>query len=206
MMLSLAMTLALSASTGGLLSDHLPSGVRLLDSPRPLPGPPPAMPPPVAPGAEEPIPGDYQSMSLAELKVAYAKLGENVPTTTGGTALIIGGVVALVLGGGLVLLMALAVVGGFGLAEAVPWLILGAVVALGGVAMVIIGPILSTNAVRAAKAAERDQAFIKRQMRLLEGGAAPVPTGPGRAPPPPPPPPPLGGLEVRVPMVSLAAF
>lgn len=193
MLLSLALSVALSSSSGGLLADHLPRGVRLLDAPRALPGPPPAFPSP-----EEPVPGDYQSMSLSELKLAYTRLGESKPSGTLGGVLLGVGIGALVLG-----LSAMTV--GL-LVPLLGWTVVGLVVAAAGLALVIAGPILMSNGIRAAKGVEREQEFIRRQMRLLEGGTAPLPAGPGRAPPPPPPPPPLGALGPASPLVALASF
>ena len=193
MLLSLALSAAVSMSSGGLLADHLPRGVRLLDAPRALAGPPPAFPSP-----EEPVPGDYQSMSLPELKAAYARLGESKPSGTLGGVLLGVGIGALVLG-----LTAMSV--GL-LAPLLGWTVVGLVVAAAGLALVIAGPILMTNGIRAAKAVEREQEFIRRQMRLLEGGTAPLPANPGRLPPPPPPPPPLGALGEVGPGLALAHF
>jgi len=191
-MLSLALSVAMLTSTGGMLADHLPRGVRLLDAPRALPGPPPAFP------TEEPVPGDYQSMSLAQLRAAAARIEDSKPSAAGGIVLLAGGITGIVVG-----LVAI-LVGVF--VPSVGWLVAGLIITAAGLAMTVIGPILMASALRGRLSAERDLDFIQRQIRMLEGGGAPTPAGPPRTPPPPPPPPPLGGLEVVVPMVAVASF
>jgi hypothetical protein len=183
-MLSLAATLTLMTSSGGLLAEHLPAGVGLLEgSDRVL----------LASRDEGPAPtvADYPGMSLSQLHLEWDRLEASKPGFGVGIGLTAGGAGALVLGLVLVTVQSLVVV------------VAGLVLLTGALALLIIGPIILAGTLGVRDRITRDQGEVRRQMQLLQGGDAPlVPSGP----PPPPPPRPLSDRGAEVPLVTVASF
>lgn len=194
-MLSMALSVAVLASSGGLLSEHLPAGVRLLDAAEVIPS--------AMLGARRDRDRDdgisamqLQSMSLQQLHEEYDRLEDEKPGIGLGIGLLAGGIGAIITG---ILMMALAYYSYVA--------IIGLTVMLAGIALAIVGPILLGRASRERRSISREQDAIDRQIRIMEGGGqggAPLPSGP--MPPPPPPPPPLSGLSTFEPHVVLASF
>lgn len=188
-MLSMALSVAVLASSGGLLSEHLPAGVRLLDAAEVIPS--------AMLGArrdrDDGISAmQLQSMSLQQLHEEYDRLEDEKP----GIGL---GLTLTIVGGGL-----------FITGWIVWWyasILAGVLMIIPGVVLCIVGPILLASAIRGGRRISREQDAIDRQIRILEGGGqggAPLPSGP--MPPPPPPPPPLSGLSTSGPSLVLASF
>lgn len=191
MMLSLALSMAVLASSGGLLSEHLPAGVRLLDATDAVAG---ALLGARGRDRNDGIsPAQLQAMSLQQLKEEYDRLEDEKPGLGLGIGLLAGGVAGIVTG---IVIMA---------AGYYVWVVtVGLVIFLAGIALAIVGPILIGSAARGRRRISRDQDAIDRQIRILESGSAPMlPTGPT---PPPPPPPPLGGIPKVDPQMLVATF
>jgi hypothetical protein len=185
-MLSLAATLTLLTSSGGLLAEHLPTGVGLLDgADRVL----------LAARDEGPAPAvaDYPGMSLSQLHLEWDRLEASKPGFGLGIGLTAAGAGALVLG--LVLLVV----------QSPVVLVVGLVMLAAAVGLLIAGPIILSRILGERDRITREQGEVRRQMQLLQGGDAPlVPSGP--RPPPPPPPRPLSDQGAEVPLVTLARF
>ena len=192
MMLSLALSMAVMTSSGGLLSEHLPAGVRLLDAPSVVPS---AMLGRIRDRDRDRDRDDglsraeLQSMSLQQLHEEYDRLEDEKPG--------IGLGLTLTIVGGAVLLTSFFFWYG--------WWYVGLIMTLPAIALCIIGPILLAKAIRARHRYNRDQDAIDRQIRVLESGGQGGAVPPGPTPPPPPPPPPMGGLTA-VPQVVVASF
>jgi hypothetical protein len=199
MMLSLALSMALLTSSGGLLSEHLPAGVRLLDAASVVPG---AFLGARARDRDDGISSaQLQSMSLEQLRSEYDRLEDEKPSLGLGIGLLVGGIASLTTW--LVLWIVAAQV----VSTAAFWV--GFVFLPVGIVLTIIGAINLARASRERRRDSRDQEMLMRQIRLLEGGGQggplpPLPTGP--TPPPPPPPPPLGGVPMVEPQLLVASF
>ncbi len=163
-MFSLALTLVVSSATGGLLAETMPAHVRVLD-------------------AGELVLGQYapavgQPESLAQLRAEYAELEASRPSLGLGLGLLIPGGVATLIG-----LFVVAY------AYYVEVLIVGLVVMGVGIPLVIIGAILTANAVRHGRDVNARLSALRSRIRNLEanGGGleAPLPVAPDAPPPPP---------------------
>jgi hypothetical protein len=194
-MLSVALSMAVLTSSGGMLAEQMPHGVRLLDEPAQLPG--------LLLGAargESPGISEYQSMSLPQLQEEWTRLEESKPGLGAGIAVtVVGGAAFLT---GLILFFygaALYAIGG-----SLGVFVVGMVLGIAGIVMLIVGPIMIGSAGRERRRVDREQEAVRHQIRLLEGGgsAPPLPMGP----PPPPPPPPLSGVVGVEPRLIVAAF
>jgi len=191
MMLSLALSMAVLTASGGLLSEHLPAGVRLLDLPSAIPG--------ALLGARDERGislGEAQAMSLDQLRSEYDRLEDEKPGLGLGIGLLVGGIASLFTWA-VLWIVAMSVV-----SAAAFWI--GFILLPVGVTLTIIGAIALSRAGRERRRSTRDQEMLMRQIRIREGGGQlpPLPTGP----PPPPPPPPLGGFPTVEPQLLGAAF
>jgi hypothetical protein len=194
-MMSLALSLTVLTSSGGMLAGHLPAGVRLLDAPARLPG--------TLVAAARPAISEYLSMSVPQLKEEWLRLEDEKPGLGGGITLtVLGGV--FLIGG--VSTFLYSVLNWAALTQDVlVGLFLGGIVgAVAGLVLVIVGPILIGVVAGQRHRVEREQEAVRAQIQYLEGGGGttPLPTGPL----PPPPPPPYSGLGHAPPLVTVASF
>jgi hypothetical protein len=200
-MLSLALSLAVISSSGGLLADYHTTNVRLLDAPVTEVGAPliaqySNRPPPR--GYPQPYAQPQPTMSLENLKAEYARLEAERPSLTGP-------IVMLSIAGGLLITSSIlwavagsAYDGGTILALA----LIGTATFVGAVVFAIIGGVTLGVALGKRHRIDRDLRGIDAQIRSLEGGA-PLPSGPM---PPPPPPPQSQGYNAPLPTLAIAGF
>lgn len=171
---ALVLSVALMSSSGGLLAEHLPNGVRLLDGPTTALG--------TVLGAA-PTDLALENMSRTELEMERLRLVDDRRSAAPGVILLIaGGVTFLV---GTTLLLADVVVA-------------GAIITLVGAGAVTAGIILLVSALSHNGRTSRALRRIEQRIGTLE---ATDPGGGNEAPPPPPPPPPPAGVWRDVPVV-----
>lgn len=186
-MMSLALSLALCTSSGGLLAEQLPAGVRLLDSPTVAFGTV------LGASAGDEKQRSLESMTRGELEVERLRLLDAQPSYAPGL-IVAGAGVAGVIVGGLLL----------GLTSRAIGSVAGIVTILGGVAALVTGGILLIITAVQGPAITSQLRRVEQRLNTLlkQQGES---TG-GDAPPPPPPPP--GALRdlLQPPQVLLATF
>ena len=190
-MLSLALSLVVMTSSGGLLSDYTSEHVRLIDSPVTEVGasllgarPPAYAQPPTT------------TMSLDQLKAEYTRLEEERPSLVGPIVMLSIGVALLITSS---VLWDIAFYSYY-----VSWalFLVGVATFVGGVVLAIIGGIQLGRAIGGRHRTDRELRQLDGQIRAMEG-SAPLPSGPM---PPPPPPPQSQGFNGPQPTMALVGF
>jgi hypothetical protein len=194
----LLLTLALSSVTGGLLAEHAPAGVYLVEhgalaqADAPPPPPPPSVMPD-APGA----PSASVAATAAKMRADLEMLEDSKPSIAGGlTMTIIGGVGTVAAIGILYFSLIFALLGSGG------GVFIAGLVTLGiAVPILVVGIILMVRASHERRAIDRDMSSIRQQLRTLEHPPVPAPNSPTNTNGPSP-------LQVRGPDASMliAAF
>lgn len=176
---ALALTVALMSSSGGLLSEHLPRGVRLLESPTTAAG--------TVLGAAPQL--DLEAMSRTELEMERLRLVDDRRSVAPGIIFLVSGGVTFLLGSTLLL---------------ADVLVAGAIITLIGAGAVVAGIILLVSAVSHNARNTASLRRIEQRIGTLEQTGP----GGGDAPPPPPPPPPAGVWRElpAVPQLVVATF
>jgi hypothetical protein len=172
-MLSLALSLAVMSSSGGLLEQYTPVHVRLLESP--ASEVPAVLLGQYAPRSNSPYVNQGPPMSLEAMRAEYARLEESLPG-------LVAPIVLLSLAGGLLITSAI-----FWSTLYEVLLIVGVFTFIGAVACGIAGGIILGTTLGRRHRINRDMNQLQAQIRAMEqSGGSPLPQGP--VPPPPPPP------------------
>ncbi len=186
MLVSLALSVALSSSSGGLLAGRLPVGVRLLDAPTTAFG--------VVLGASAERQLNLEAMSHGELEMERLRLIDSQPSVVPGIVVASAGLVAFIVG-----YAVLEITGG------TVGTLAGALLLVGGLAALVTGGIMLLVAIiRGASTSARIRRVEQRINTLLQQPSG-VPLE-GDAPPPPPPPPGVLRELPQPPQVLLATF
>lgn len=187
-MMSLALSVAVLSSSGGLLAERLPSGVRLLDSPTVAFGTV------LGASAGDEKQRSLEAMTRGELEVERLRLLDAQPSYAPGLIVAGAGVAGIVVGGLLL-----------GLTSRTLGSVAGIVTILGGVAALVTGGILLIITAVQGPAVASQLRRVEQRLNTLLQQQGDAPAG-GDAPPPPPPPPGAARDLLQPPLVLLATF
>jgi hypothetical protein len=166
------LTLVLSMSSGGLLAEHAPAGVYLVEhgALAQADSPPPPPPPSVMPGAPE----TATAATAAKMRADLEMLEDSKPSIAGGLTMTIIGGVGVVAGLGIsYFALIFALIGSGGAAFIVGLVTLGIAVPI-----LVVGIVLLVRAGHERRAIDHDKASIRQQLFQLEHPTAPGPSAP----------------------------
>ncbi len=191
----LLLTLALSSVTGGLLADHAPTGVYLVEhgALAQADAPPPPPPPSVMPEA----PNASTAATAAKMRADLEMLEASKPSIAAGLTMTIIGGVGVLAGVSISYLgLIFAAIGSGGGAFIVGLVTLGIAIPI-----LVVGIILMVTVSHERRAIDRSMSSIRQQLRNLEHPPVPAPNSPTNTNGPSP-------LQVRGPDASMliAAF